>query len=315
MSDEKAKNDKQYQSEFSFSFSGLADKVGEMLEGVGGEPTDSSYSALRDGVSKARVRLDAGPGLFTVTADADPAELISVDARHMGRLVFAISDKDGERTVRLEPEGSFRGVFNLGSKRKSLYCNVALNPDVPTDLKMESSVGGANIDLSGMILTAFTMDGGVGPVTVVLPNSADGYKTAIESGIGPVSVRLPAENPGKISVEGGVGPMTVHIPEDANLNLSLEGGIGPVSVYIAPGTALRVKREKGLGPFDLPSELIKVSSDTFQTEGFDLAARSVTLKAEGGLGPVRIKWHDAAEEAAKPKEKAKPKHEDDADMI
>jgi hypothetical protein len=310
MGDEKAKNS-QYKTEFSFNFSGLAEKVGSMFEGMGGEPSDSSYSALRDGVTSARLRLKTGVGSFTVAGNADPAELISVDARHMGSLVFAISDKDGERTVRLEPEGSFRGGLAFGSKHRSLHTTVAINPEVPTHLKLHPGLGESHFDLSATTLTGFSMEGGVGAVKLILPNSEEGYKTSIEGGLGGAVVQLPAENPAKISVEGGVGELNIYIPANADLKASIEGGLGGLNIHVAEGTALRVEREKGLGGFNLPADLSKVKDNVFQTDGFDLAARSVTLKVEGGLGAVTVKWHDDDQPIPDMlKEKAKPKNDE-----
>lgn len=310
MSDEKQKND-QYKTEFSFNFSGLAEKFGSMFEGVGGEPTDSSYSTLRDGVSSARLRLKTGIGSFTVAGNADPAELISVDARHMGRLEFAISDKDGERTVRLEPEGSFRGGLAFGNKHRTLHTTVAISAEVPTSLKLYPGMGESHFDLSQTMLTGFSMEGGVGPVKLILPDSTEGYKTSIEGGLGGTTIQLPAENPSRISIEGGVGGLNIYIPANASLKASIEGGVGGLNIHIAEGTALRVEREKGLGGFNLPADLGKVKDNVFQTDGFDLAARAVILKVEGGVGGVNIKWHDDSQPLPDlPKEKAKVKNDD-----
>lgn len=314
--DPKAKRDeKDYKVEFAFSFEGLADQVGKMFGGVGEDPIESQHQTDLENTTSAKVKLGASAGKFTVSALDLPGTLITVDSLHVGKLEFVVSRRNDETSVRLEPQ-SFSGLRSLISsigRKNNLHTHVEISPAVPVNLTIDSSTGDAHLDLRGLNLSQLKTDVGFGPVVIYLPESETGYKTYVEGGVGPMKVYLPAQNPAKIKIEGGVGPLSVILPEDADLDLSIEGGVGPVSVIVPEGTALQVKKESGLGPFQLPDSLRRGSKeDTFFTEGYDLAQRSVRLSLEGGVGPTRLRFGtEEADAEAKAQAKSKRKNDEE----
>lgn len=315
--DPKAKRDeKDYKVEFSFSFDGIADQVGKMFGGVGEAPIESHHRTDLENATSAKIKLGASAGKFTVGALDLPGTLITVDSLHVGNLEFVVSRRDDETSVRLEPQ-SFNGfrsfISSIGRKNNHLHTDVELSPVLPINLTIDGSISDAHLDLRGLHLTQLKAEAGIGPMVVYLPDSDEGYKTYVEGGVGPIKVYLPAQNPAKIKVEGGIGPLSVIIPADADLDLSVEGGLGPVSVIVPEGTALQVKKESGLGGFKLPDMLRRGSKDdTYFTEGYDLAQRSVRLFLEGGVGPVNLRFGtEAADAEASAEAKAKRKNDEE----
>ncbi len=309
------RDDKQYKTEFSFNFDGIADQVGKMFGGMGEEPHESQHQAALENTTSAKIKLGASAGKFTVGALDLPGTLITVDALHVGKLEFVISRRDDETSIRLEPQ-TFSGLRSLISsfgRKNNLNTNVEISPTVPVNLSVEGGTGDVYLDLRGLNLNQFKAEAAFGSVVIHLPDSDTGYKTSVEGGVGPMKVYLPAENPAKIKIEGGVGPLSVIIPEDADLDLSIEGGLGPVSVIVPEGTALQVKKESGLGPFQLPENLRRGSKDdVFFTEGYDLAQRGVRLALEGGVGPTRLRFGTEDGDAeAKAEAKAKRKNDEE----
>ncbi len=309
------REDKDYKVEFTFSFEGIADQIGKTLGGMGPEVHESNLSADIEDAEKAKIRLETPLGRLNVSALDLPGKLITVDSQHAGKLDFVVSRREGEASIRLEPEAfsGLRSMISRFGKRTNLHTEIGITPNLPVNLGLETGVGEAHVDLRGLTLTQLKVESSIGPATVYLPDSAEGYKTHVEGGVGPLSVHLPVDNPSKIKIEGGMGPLSVYIPAGADLKLDVEGGLGPVSITLAEGTALRVKKENGLGPIQLPDNLRRVKDDLYQTEGFDLAGENVELYIEGGMGPVRVRFGNV--EADAEKVKAKRKQKTDADDI
>jgi hypothetical protein len=291
MADEKKK--KNYETDFSFSFAGIADKITDTLGSMGDEPETAYFENARENETSAQIKLSGSFGKFHVHSVDDPRLLVKAETRHIGKMRFNVESKDNgaHKVVTVENEvmkGGLRGVFGGFGKRADLYIDVALTPSLPLNVRVDGGLGEALIDLRDLNLSEFKFDGGVGTATVYLPDGD--YKATIEGGVGPAFVHLPAVTANKVKVEGGVGPMTVNVAEDADLTLDVEGGVGPITINVPAGSPLMIEWESGLGPLNKPSGLVQKNKNLWHTEGYDLAGKSVYLKLEGGVGPARVNF-------------------------
>lgn len=307
MTEEKQKN-KNYKTEFSFSFNDIADRVTNMLGSIGEEPETAFFSEKLGDEKSARIDVHGGIGKLHIHAGEDASLLAKAESRHVGKMLFSAVSDGMVKTVKIENQvmkGGLRGVVG-GFGKKDLFLDVAVAPSLPLDVHVDNGVGEALIDLRGLHLSEFKLDGGVGPATIYLPEGD--FKTKVDGGVGPCTIHLPATTGNKVRLEGGVGPMHVNVAENADLTLDLEGGVGPINVNIPAGSPLMLEYESGLGPLNRPSGLVQKSKNVWHTEGYDLAERSVYLKLEGGIGPVRISFVTPDGEPI-PGEKAKRKND------
>lgn len=316
MTDQKEKN-KNYKTEFSFSFNKLAETVGGALNStfgsIGEEPETSYFEEAIGGAQNATVSIGGGVGKLHVHTGDDPALLAKVETLHIGKMHFsAESDGKGDsKTVKIENQvikGGLKGFLGGFGKQRDLYMDVALADSLPLNLKISNSVGEALIDLRGLTISEFRLDTGVGPSTTYLPDGD--YKVSIDGGLGPAFINLPATTGNKVKIDGGVGPVVVNLAENADLTIDADAGVGPFTINVPVGTPLMIEYESGLGPLSKPSGLVQKSKNIWHTEGYDLADRSVYIKLEGGVGPARIKFVTDPEEAVSD-EKAK---RDQADL-
>lgn len=299
MSDKK----KNVETEFSFDFSGLANKIGEVVGTIGEEPETSYFDEKIGEATVAKVEINGGMGKLHVHPVEDESLLAQVETKHIGKMNYVVSQSGNGagKTVKIENQvmrGGFRGIIG-GMGKKDLYIDAALTAAIPLELKVETGVGEALVDARDLSLISAHVDGGVGPATVYLPEGD--YKAKVEAGVGPLTVNVPAHLKSTLRIEGGVGPVTVNVPAGANLTLDVEAGVGPMTIRLAEGTPFMVDYDGGLGPFHRPNGLVQKSKKVWQTEGYDLAAESVFVKLEGGVGPSKIVFVDHEAEKSKRK--------------
>ncbi len=290
MADDKQK--KNFQTDFSFSFAGIADKVTNAIGSFGDEAETSYFESVLEGETSAKIKVEGSFGRLHVHPGDDTRLLAKVETRHIGKMRFdAVSGDNGaSKTVTIENEvlkSGLRGIIG-GIRQRDLYIDVALSAAIPLNVKVNGGVGEGIIDMRGLSLNEFKLSGGVGTVTVYLPDGD--FRTAISGGVGPSYIHLPAVTANPVKVEAGVGPMAITIAENADLTLDVQCGVGPLTVNLPEGTPVMIEWEGGLGPLNKPSGLVQKNRNIWHTEGYDLAGKSVYLKLEGGVGPTRISY-------------------------
>jgi Cell wall-active antibiotics response 4TMS YvqF len=111
-------------------------------------------------------------------------------------------------------------------------------------LRIKTGVGKSEIDLSKLRVTDFTLEGGVGAMSVVMP--ASGRITArIESGVGATRIRIPNGMNARIRASSGLGQVRVlgsyqrdgdvytsdgFETASTRLELEIKGGIGQITI-------------------------------------------------------------------------------------
>lgn len=165
------------------------------------------------------------------------------------------------RNERLEKNAYNSGdilVFNLKSKsqrifgfglpvnvnQKSPTWDLRLSDQIPINLRIDTGVGNARLDLSRLQLTGFELDAGVGDAEITLPASGR-FRVDIDSGVGQLTLRIPKELGVRIDVDQGVGPLRVrgdfqrdgkayvspnYGQAGSRVEIEIDGGVGEITI-------------------------------------------------------------------------------------
>jgi len=134
-------------------------------------------------------------------------------------------------------------IFSEGNDPNKQW-DLAINPDLPLDLRLDSGVGRSEIDLTGMTLESVEIDTGVGEVVLTLP--ADGeYDVHLSGGVGQLVIRIPNEVGARISIDTGLGDSNIsgdfyyrngyyysdeYQDAEEKVEIYLDGGVGSIRV-------------------------------------------------------------------------------------
>lgn len=227
-----------------------------------------------DGTESAEVTLGLAEFPTQLSALTDSNNLIDAELSYTGEIDFRVSGTT-RKVVRLEHRSSFTGPWDWFNSFEGRW-QIGLTPQVPLDLGVDMGSGRANLDLAAFQLTSLNLDGGSGALEVALPPGPDGepYRAQLNGGSGSVDVRVPPAANASLEVDGGSGSITLDVPDDL-----------AVRVEIASG---------GSGSVNLPNtwEQVRGGDDdegTWQTPGFDTAARRFTLVVDMGSGSLRVR--------------------------
>lgn len=307
MSEEKHKNDKRYETEWSFSFESIGKSIDKALSGMGGEAITKTFTVPKEAAQTAHLIIGGSIGRTTITAlEPGSPNLFEAEIRHLGELEFVTTGDGADRFISLRPrqikdliEPIKRSFGQLGS-RQELYMRVRVSPDLLIRLELHGGVGPTEFDLAQLNLTSLEVDGGVGPCTLSLPTTANPYTAKIEGGVGGITVNTPSTTHVRLDLEGSVGPTTLNISAEASLEIKLEGGVGGTTVNAAPGVAFHLEAESGIGSVNVPKNMrqLKESGDfmrnggVWESEGYALSSKRVAIDYNGGIGGLRIKQDD-----------------------
>lgn len=279
---EKQKRDKQYQTEWSFSFDNMGERISEMFSGFSedAEPKMASFSEAKDNAQSASINLNFSVGETTVKPLVASDNLFEADLTFIGEVDFkAVGEGQKNITLKQKSENpiarSFKQAFGSLSHGKDLRWDVRLSPDIPLSLNIHGGVGKGELDLEGLNLTHFTLDTGVGKNDIALPESAAGYD---------------------VNIKGGVGETIVDLPVNTSLTMKINAGVGAVRLNLPANVALRVKAKGGIGNVSVPENMERISGGTefvsvsgvWQTRNYDAAAHQITVDYNGGVGELKI---------------------------
>ncbi|MBK8020542.1 MAG: hypothetical protein IPK19_03700 [Chloroflexi bacterium] len=304
MTEEKEKN-KQYQTEWSFSFEKMGDQINEFVQSLGiqGEQAikQQVFAAPLDSAETADVRLDLSVGQHLVsTLPADSTDLIEADCTYVCEINFVVSGKEA-RTVQLNQDSSvadwFRSMFGwIGSGRK-LKWDVKLSPNVLTNLVLRGGVGESKIDLSALKVSGLQISLGTGEMKAVLP-ARQQYAVQISGGIGQFEVTIPDETDADLKMSAGTGETIVRFGANCNATAQISGGIGECRLYMPKGAAIRVEARTGVGGVSIhgvPLQKVRGGEEFVRTQGvwetsdYETAEKRITVRFEGGVGELVIR--------------------------
>lgn len=240
---------------------------------TGGTKTETISEPVKAAAS-AKYYFEFSSDPVEVNALADNYHLISGTITHSGTLNFDVTGAS-DKIVHLSQTTTSNDWLQWNFVFAEQKWEIALNPDIPSDLIVDGGSGSVNMDLSGMTLTSLVAAMGSGSSQFALPVSATPYTAMIESGSGSVNVTL---------------------PDETDLELTLDSGSGSVNISVPAASGLRIEvMDSGSGSLNIPDgmEQIGGSSDmetgAWQTEGFDTATSKITIKIfNRGSGSVNI---------------------------
>jgi len=178
-------------------------------------------------VEEATISLD--PGLGYLLVDALPkgsnvllrGEIRPFSGDEIGKTV----DISGTRaTIDLRTEGVIVAPFFGGWSDQPSW-DLALHPEVATDLFVDFGVGKAELDLQDLQIGEIHVEQGLGQMILLLP-SADNMDINLDGGIGEIRVVIPKDV--GVRLRAGVGIGNVQVPSD----FTRDGDF-----YLSPGYA------------------------------------------------------------------------------
>lgn len=210
---------------------------------LGGGGSTVPVAQELQGATRAQVRLSPGVATLRITGAPGSGMLASgsLETRRGERIKESFSVRGNTAHFGLESAGRI-GFF--GGSAGGRTWELALTEAVPIDLKVDSGVGDANLDLTDVRLEALDLDAGVGNVTITLPRSGQ-YTASVDAGVGNMTVRLPRGLAARIDVSSGIGRVRVpggftrsgdrytsaNFEGAANrVELRLSGGVGDVNI-------------------------------------------------------------------------------------
>ncbi|NOR90642.1 MAG: hypothetical protein GQ524_10360 [Anaerolineales bacterium] len=178
-------------------------------------------------VEEATISLD--PALGYLLVDALPKGsnvLLRGEIRPFsGEKIGKTEDISGTRaTIDLRTEGVIVAPFFGGWSDQPSW-DLALHPEVATDLFVDFGVGKAELDLQDLQIGEIHVEQGLGQMILLLP-SADNMDINLDGGIGEIRVVIPKDV--GVRLRAGVGIGNVQVPSD----FTRDGDF-----YLSPGYA------------------------------------------------------------------------------
>lgn len=303
--EEKRKNDdKQYRTEWSFSFAELGDKIDEFVRSMGASGDKAAIKTERfteplGDTQSASIRMDTPVGETTIKA-ASGDVLLDAEITHVGEVTFAVigeTEKNVTLSQKSEVADWVRNIFGwIGSSGK-LRWDVALSPDVPLALDIHSGIGKSVYDLSQLQVTNVEIHGGTGETELRLPAMPSTYRALVNGGVGAFSVRIAPNASVDLQLRAGTGEINLDVGDNAELRAEIKGGIGETNLRLPYGAAVRVETRMGLGQVNVPSAFSKISgsnsgiggSGVWQSPNYDMAERKIDIRFDGGIGELNIR--------------------------
>lgn len=238
--------------------------------GIGVVQTSTdSYTEQIGAAESSTINLRPGVGELNIQMLENETVLFSAEATHLGEIDFTVHG-DSQRQIDFgQNQLSMNGWIVTD---KDLIWNIGLTPYIPLSLSVNTGVGTANLDLTGLNLLSFNLIAGVGDVNVVLPNQENSYQ---------------------VNISGGVGDFELHIPENTDVYITVSGGVGDLLLDVADNAPVRLSVESGLGSVAVPSWLVSTDLGTdeqvWQSADFESAPRRISIVVESGLGNLTIR--------------------------
>ena len=242
---------------------------------TGSTVLNETFSEPSQGTSTVKYVFDTASSPVNISVlDEDDKELILANFTHRGVINFDVSGTK-EKTVHISEDFENSTWLNWDFSFDRLKWDIALNPNVPADVKLNGGSGSIDMDLRGLSLNTLALDLGSGSSDLWLPQSSQEYEAEIESGSGSV---------------------TIDLPEETSLILSLDTGSGSTSVNLPSDAAVRIEvMDDGSGSLSLPDGLTKSSDSAkysigaWQTADFTDSENQVIIKIKGqGSGSISI---------------------------
>jgi hypothetical protein len=178
--------------------------------------------------ASATIVLDLSSPRTSIRSISGTEYLLDATVDHLGDVSLTSSGVENRRVTLRRANSSVDWFDTLGSG--PMHWNIGLSSEIPLDLTIDSSSGGGDFNLSGLMLTRLVIDSGSGSIGVNLPDTDEDYIARVDSGSGSVDVAVPCSNI-ELRLDGGSGSVRIDVPQDCPLRVEvLQGGSGSVNV-------------------------------------------------------------------------------------
>lgn len=209
--------------------------------------TQESIAQPRNGVTRADVTISPAAANLLIAAGSDSTMLVTgtIDRARGERLSQDYQGNGGVGTYTLKTDEARGMPFGVSSRgTNDLSWDLQLARDIPLALTINSGVGKATIDLTGLQLTALDVNTGVGQTIVTLPAQGR-FSAKVDAGVGEAIVRVPAGMAVRVKISAGLGNTDVpssytrqgdwyvspgYDGATNRIDLDISGGIGRVAV-------------------------------------------------------------------------------------
>ena len=215
---------------------------------AGDQVLESISQPLGD-VSQAEVDISMDVGLLEVSALSGTSDLLIEGEIHVSEF------EEVREKVRTYGDSVDYSLSTIGQAYHPnwLFSNqadeekewfLALNPDVPMDLRIDTGVGKSVLDLTGMTLKSLDIDSGVGEIQVILPLKGS-FEVRVSGGVGKLEIQVPEGMAARINVDTGLGNVSVvgdftqrggayytgnYNSAEETVEIFLDGGVGNIRI-------------------------------------------------------------------------------------
>lgn len=237
-----------------------------------GPASSQPFSVPAADVERAEITVRLGNYPADITAADGGDALVEGVIWTRGDLALDSNIEDGFAEVILDEASSngwFLNPLNWTSSGFDQSWQIAINPDVPTELLVDTDNGAATLLLDELTLSELRLDGGNGSIRAALP-----------SGDYP------------ITIDAANGSSRITLPRAGQQELELDGGNGSVTLGLAESMEARIEFDEGNGQLNVDERFNLIDGDgrdgVYETAGYDSAANRILMIIETGNGSVRV---------------------------
>ena len=182
----------------------------------------------------------------------------------------------------------------LRRQRQSNRLNIAFNNSIPLNLRVNAGVGDARLSLSGIKLSRFEFESGVGgaKISAYEPNSVPCEYVRLKNGVGGFdAIGLGNLNFRTFEFEGGVGGANLDFSGEwkQNADVQIKIGVGGVNVRLPREIGVKVEAAKHfLSGVHL--EGFNQRDSYYYSQNYDTAPIRISVRVEAGIGGLKITW-------------------------
>ncbi len=174
---------------------------------IRGNVETENASVDLQGAASASLRISHGAGELKLRSGAGVSEL--AHGTFVGGL-YQKATRNGDRLeVRMRPAKDFLDFPFFGSHNQ-IDWDVALNADVPIDLKLDLGANKSILDLSGMNITNLDLDTGASDTRVTLPSKGR-FRADLDLGAASLEVVIPEGLSARIDASVAAGDINVDV--------------------------------------------------------------------------------------------------------
>jgi hypothetical protein len=201
-----------------------------------GRTGSESLSIDQNSLSEAEVSLEFGAGELDVEAGASPGKLLE------GEFTDDVEYQLRSQRLKVYSRPEWWGWWNWRERR----WNVRLTRDIPLKLRLQVGACQADLDLSDLRVTDFSLETGAADTRVHFPREAGMTRAQVKAGAASVKLSIPEGVAARITSAVAIGSFhvdTQRFPRSGSgyespdfataankLDLRIEGGVGEVRV-------------------------------------------------------------------------------------